>query len=670
MDNYNHNHSNMMDSEYGNIVYGSGMQQQQQPPQQMQDETMLPPAPSAQHVKEASYMSRESCIASTVPIVESFVAATDTDTVAAAASDKQTNLIGNGGDATSVDPIVTTTTTTEAATDAADVDMNSTEESGQSKSNETNDKETEPIAESPGDGVATKKSVKAAEKVKDESTKTTTLKIEPVVKGDAGGGADAEGVEEEVEEGAEEEEEEEDEIDVKPIAQRKVAPEKVVDPNQCRICLSKNGLVNIFSYDNSVRISDKIMTICTRVKIDERDFLPHYVCAGCLDKVKIAIDFKAKCETTDKELRSKLRRSNTKARKRRDFVIVDCELSSGDSDDNAKDDDEFHISDVEAVEDDSEPTSVSSYESDKKKRVGRKRGRKPGPKPKLGSAASSAAASTPTGKKTGNQHDLVFVETEHMSEAEEEDDDDDEEEEESEEEKPIVKRRGRKPKPETIAARAAAAAAAKAARKSGGGGAKDSEIPHKKRAIKPEDTDEDDLLDDEYEDEPKRRRRSSKKEFICQYCDKSYTTQVALKEHRRSHIGEKPLSCTICQKGFKQRVSLDAHIQKHKEDDSRTCKPCDKQFASKFELRKHLTTMHGDEYTFECGKCKKTFTTQSRLDKHKDGKCPGYDTTVPRKNRDQKKRSEHEVSTPHVGRDLFKCVAPLTTTYWSDSFSE
>jgi len=182
---------------------------------------------------------------------------------------------------------------------------------------------------------------------------------------------------------------------------------------------------------------------------------------------------------------------------------------------------------------------------------------------------------------------------------------------------------------------------------------KTSKIPHKKRAIV-------EMIESDDEESKTKKESVKPREHPCSTCNKNFPSWNALKEHRKTHSGE-TFACHICKKPFKQRVSLDAHIQKHKEDESRTCKPCNKPFASKLELRKHQQTVHEDQYTFECDTCKRTFTAKARLDKHKEGKCPGFDTST-------KKKSEVEVT--HVGRDLFKCVAPLTTTYWSDSFSE
>ncbi|KAJ6644547.1 Zinc finger and SCAN domain-containing protein 12 [Pseudolycoriella hygida] len=420
-----------------------------------------------------------------------------------------------------------------------------------------------------------------------------------------------------------------------------------VDQNQCRVCLSKDNLINIFSYESKSRICDVIMNICT-VKIIEKDFLPHYICAECLDKLKIASEFKLKCETTDTELRKKLKRSKNKVRGSGRFLLIDCEMSSGSEVDDNKDDDEFQISDV--VE--SDPDSDASFKIGKRKssrvkkksppkRKAQSRIRTPSAKAKAVSSTSSASkrstksAEKPAPETKRIKHDVVYIEAlPELSDDEEE-------------VKDVPKGRARRsnttystPKPKPSPNQPSSS--------------KTSKIPHKKRAIV------ETIVSDD--DDPKPVKEPVKpREHICSTCNKTLPSWNALKEHRKSHSGE-TFACNICNKPFKQRVSLDAHIQKHKEDESRTCKPCNKPFASKLELRKHQQAMHESQFDFECNTCKRKFTAKARLDKHKEGKCPGFDTST-------KKKSEVEVSS-HLGRDLFKCVAPLTTTYWSDSFSE
>lgn len=66
------------------------------------------------------------------------------------------------------------------------------------------------------------------------------------------------------------------------------------------------------------------------------------------------------------------------------------------------------------------------------------------------------------------------------------------------------------------------------------------------------------------------------------------------------------------------------------------------------------------------------------MNKHKDPetgelKCekkpPKSEVKKPSTQSDGKKKKP-DVEPQNLGKDLFKCVAPLTSTYWSDSFSD
>lgn len=183
-----------------------------------------------------------------------------------------------------------------------------------------------------------------------------------------------------------------------------------------------------------------------------------------------------------------------------------------------------------------------------------------------------------------------------------------------------------------------------------------SRIPPKKRALRNADTSD----DDEYRvTEKKSLAAAVRKEHPCPYCDEVFATAERLKEHKKKYIGQKPLTCTTCGKMFKQRTSFEVHVSRHQEDAAkRHCADCDLTFATRIELRRHDQTTHG--MTFVCEQCRRPFTSQARLDQHSAGKCAAA----------KKMKLEPDVRQALRGGDLFKSVAPLTTTYWSDSFSD
>lgn len=398
---------------------------------------------------------------------------------------------------------------------------------------------------------------------------------------------------------------------IEPVA---VKQEEVIDENQCRVCLSKDDLVDLFKYDpnSSLRICDTLMKICTTVKITERDYLPHFVCTKCVEKINIAYELKTQCEETDKNLRSKLKRSKKKSRGTTEFLLIDCvDYSSASEDEQNKEDDDFHLSEISMA---SEADSDESF--GKRRRSARNRSRrnnnrsKSRSKPKPSAKRKSNTKSSPVSNKR-SCNSVVYIEAP-------EDSDD--------EENVALASRAR------TRNRVAARPRKSLARDSS---AESDSVPIQRPA-------------------PASMKKS---EYKCNYCAKMYNTAEELRDHKRAHVDEKPNPCPICNKLFKQQLSLTAHIQKHKEEDEGRCDQCNKLFPSKAELRKHMQIAHAD--VFECEKCKRTFTTKPRLDKHK---CTSTATTI-------RKKSDYDYAV-NSGRDLFKSVAPLTTTYWSDSFSD
>lgn len=365
------------------------------------------------------------------------------------------------------------------------------------------------------------------------------------------------------------------------------------DLDICRVCQSKEELGDIFEFETSVRICDLIMKLCTNVRIAERDHLPHKICKSCVEKLRIAHDFKTLCENTDKELRQTLKRSY-KSRRTTDFVIVNCPMSDEDkSDEEPQDDDEYKVSQSEV---ESEPvTSDDSFApSPKKKKTPKRRGRRQRSEP------------TPV-------------------------------------EPPVKRRRGRQPgySPKAAAAAKTSKSPVKAAiiedtpRRRG--------RPPKNRSpglanvvyIEAPDPSSSDSEDDK----PIRPRKT----HDCNKCDETFKTGVELKEHLQTHKGDL-FPCTKCEKTFKSKVYLSNHLERHTQDEKKR----EEKLKAK-EMKKQQQRLK---------EIQKRKEHEERLKRQKS------------QTGSAEKKKKVEASPVGTGRDLFKCVAPLTSTYWSDSFSD
>lgn len=374
-----------------------------------------------------------------------------------------------------------------------------------------------------------------------------------------------------------------DDVDDKPLKTRRRDGEPA-DLDICRVCTSKDTLSDIFEFDNDLRISDIIIKLCPTVRITERDHLPHKICKGCVEKVKIAHDFKITCENTDKELRKTLKRSYNKSRRTTDFVIVNCPMSDGEEDDDEpQDDDEYKVSQSEV---ESEPvTSDDSFEPTKKiKKTPKRRGRRPKHE-SSGAGSEEVVVKRKRGRQPGYSPKTGMISTTPKRGPG----------------RPPG-RPGRPPK---------------------------SKSPGLANVVYIEAPDGSSSESDD--DKPIRPRKT----HDCNKCDETFNTGVELKEHLLTHKGDL-FPCTKCDKTFKSKVYLSNHLERHDQDDKKR------------------------EEKIKAKQAKKEAKRQAELMKR-----PKYSSGG-----SAEKKKKLEPSPANSGRDLFKCVAPLTSTYWSDSFSD
>ncbi|XP_030375125.1 zinc finger protein 37 [Scaptodrosophila lebanonensis] len=350
-------------------------------------------------------------------------------------------------------------------------------------------------------------------------------------------------------------------------ARASVQQKDEVDENQCRVCTGKKELVSLFKKVANATPADMLMTICPSVSIALKDYMPQFICNGCLDSVTIAINLKNKLETTERDLRKHLSRSKNKVRRPRGYVVIDAPVSdSGSEEEELNDDVEFKVSDVGGSTT-AESDSADSDISDKRKRTSG-RGRR---KRKQGRKRAVSGS--------GNNND-------------------------------------------------------------------DDGIGHKKKCIAP--------------------AAASQGPFECDRCDLTFSRKQSYVLHRKTHDPSREIQCEICNKIFKVQRAFQTHMERHELERLQfNCELCPEAFKLRAELKRHMSMKHDEDgLIYECKRCHRTFLTQTRLQRHQSLNCP----RLP----DVKSTKRSTVSGENLtqGRDLFKSVAPPTTTYWSDSFSE
>ncbi|XP_030753080.1 zinc finger protein 84-like isoform X2 [Sitophilus oryzae] len=98
------------------------------------------------------------------------------------------------------------------------------------------------------------------------------------------------------------------------------------------------------------------------------------------------------------------------------------------------------------------------------------------------------------------------------------------------------------------------------------------------------------------------------KNFLCNYCAKSFRTKIQLDGHIRGHTGERPFNCSYCHKFFKTKAALKTHEMNHLGTTPQRfkCETCNKPFSLKAHYEVHCRT-HTGEKPFECHFCGKCF---------------------------------------------------------------
>lgn len=388
---------------------------------------------------------------------------------------------------------------------------------------------------------------------------------------------------------------------------KRVKREKLLDQDQCRCCTSKENLQSIFEPLKG----DSSLAIHTLIqKICPNVHITkrdHLPPHICSPCVyKLEIAWEFK-QSCEKTDRE-LRKNLTRSQNktRKRTDYQLLDYATSDDDEQPADDDEFKLSDELSEEEPSD--SDISFTDEKPKKRGRPR-------------KSQSATPKPTPPKTPKM--IINASGE------------------------LVKRgRGRPRKDETVVrSTPTSSGAAKAAR-----------TPFVYVEAKEE-------SDDSYEDEPLARPKTVTRR-VCAKCKETLTGPV----HKCKIKTE--FACTFCAEKFSSHGLYVNHQQLHSNYSAvSTCIRCHKRFPNKFELRKHQAGVRCVKaMKNNCLSCGRVMANANQLAVHLRTNCtksPKTPTKVPPKSTIKK---EDKVS--QKDKNLFKFVAPPTSTYWSDSFSD
>ncbi|GJQ74995.1 hypothetical protein Trydic_g9617 [Trypoxylus dichotomus] len=109
-------------------------------------------------------------------------------------------------------------------------------------------------------------------------------------------------------------------------------------------------------------------------------------------------------------------------------------------------------------------------------------------------------------------------------------------------------------------------------------------------------------------------KKHTGEKFSCKLCGQEFTHSSQLTVHMREHTGKQPYKCTLCDKVCNYASELQTHMMKHT-GEKFTCLTCDKKFTTATYLQEHIRT-HTGENLFNCSYCDRTFTRATYLEKH------------------------------------------------------
>ncbi|XP_060525089.1 zinc finger protein 624-like [Cylas formicarius] len=160
----------------------------------------------------------------------------------------------------------------------------------------------------------------------------------------------------------------------------------------------------------------------------------------------------------------------------------------------------------------------------------------------------------------------------------------------------------------------------------------------------------------QYKKRTKKEGEVKLKNYLCNYCAKSFHTKVQLDGHIRGHTGERPFSCSFCGKYFKTKAALKTHEQNHLGTTPKRfeCDICNKPFSLKAHYEVHKRT-HTGEKPFSCHFCGKCFNYRGTWRIHlriHTGETPYACPVCGNRYHDKSSLNKHQKKKNHEGKAI------------------
>lgn len=89
---------------------------------------------------------------------------------------------------------------------------------------------------------------------------------------------------------------------------------------------------------------------------------------------------------------------------------------------------------------------------------------------------------------------------------------------------------------------------------------------------------------------------------VCELCNKSFGSKIALQRHGMIHSGHRPYACSHCRATFRCSSHLKRHQRLHTGERPYACSTCSKRYADSTSLLRHCEAAH-DQLPYPCGHC-------------------------------------------------------------------
>ncbi|XP_075444304.1 uncharacterized protein LOC142487969 isoform X1 [Ascaphus truei] len=147
--------------------------------------------------------------------------------------------------------------------------------------------------------------------------------------------------------------------------------------------------------------------------------------------------------------------------------------------------------------------------------------------------------------------------------------------------------------------------------------------------------------------------RSFKKPYSCVDCGKSYSRELFLLLHQKSHLRGEAYKCSSCEKSFRKPFHLRKHQKTHEEGQEYKCTKCEEHFINKSLLTKHKK-IHRRERKYNCKKCGEVLRTKLELTTHQNMHKKIYQCTdCPKAFRNKSEYMSHQRG--HTGDLIYEC---------------